>query len=248
MRDTYGSASRLHSHADWVKFSASQNATSSACGHRPRDLSARYTTILVSTNVVTNVLIIARLIQARFFRSQPSFGADDWTALVAVILTVPATVVNLRGLNTSGLGQDIWTFSLPEISQFAFYMYIMTFFYIAEMMLLKLCFCFLYLRIFPSTTLRRLLWGTVVFHVLFGIVTLVASMFQCVPIDYTWLRYVRVMNGRCIDLSGLYWAHSAITVATDIWLLALPLRPVLKLNLHRKKKFGIAIMLMTGFL
>ncbi|KAJ3492896.1 hypothetical protein NLG97_g5075 [Lecanicillium saksenae] len=234
--------------SDKLPTPATQSIITSSCGHPVRDKSSEYTIITVSCNVVTKLVLLARLSHARFFSSGQTLNPDDWAALVTLVLGIPATAVNLLGLNGSGLGRDLWTLTLPEISRYAFYMYIMTLFYIAEMLLLKLSFCFLYLRIFSSVMLRRLLWATVVFHILFGVAAFVSSVLMCVPVDYTWLRYVKNMQGRCIDISGLYWTYGAITVAGDIWLLALPLRPVLKLRLHWRKKLGIAIMLMTGFL
>ncbi|KAJ6785462.1 hypothetical protein PWT90_01172 [Aphanocladium album] len=226
---------------------SSQKIITSTCGRPLRDKTTEYVLVIAVSNIITKSIILARLIHARFFSSRRALCADDWAAFATLILAIPAAAVNLGGLNKHGLGQDLWTLSLPQISRFAFFMYIMTLFYITEMMLLKLSFCFLYLRIFPSTTLKRLLWGTVVFHALFGVAAFIASVFMCTPIDYTWLRYLKPMQGRCIDVSALYWTYGAITVAGDIWLLLLPLSPVLKLSLHWKKKLGIAVMLMTGF-
>ncbi len=189
-----------------------------------------------------------RIVHGRYFSSRQSLAWDDWIMLVILIISIPATFINVKSYGTSGLGRDIWTLTLPEISQFAFYLYIMTLFYVSMMMLLKLTFCFLYMRIFPSPTIRRLLWGTVVFHILFGIATFISSVFTCTPINYIWKRYSQELDGRCISMSGLYWTYGAVIVAGDIWLLALPLGPVLKLNLHWKKKVAVAIMLLTGFL
>lgn len=190
----------------------------------------------------------ARLAESRFFSTRHSFSPDDWITLSALMLTIPATVVNITGLQKSGLGRDIWTLSLAEIGEFALYLYIMTLFYLFLMMLLKLTFCFLYLRIFQSTTLRRLLWATVIFHVLFGTATFVSSVFTCTPISYLWTRYTQTAKGHCIDIPGLYWTYGAVTVASDVWLLALPLPSVLKLNLPWERKVGITVMLLTGFL
>lgn len=238
----------IHVYPNQLSCLESQNLTSSTCGYQPRDKSSHYAIFLFTTNAVTKLIMIARLVHARFVSPRRCLGGDDYAALALLFLGITATVVNVRGLNAHGLGRDVWTLSLPEISQYGLYMYIMTIFYVVEMMLLKLAFCFLYLRIFPSVTLRRLLWGTVVFYVLFGMAVLVASVLMCVPVQYTWLKYVDpLMRGRCLDQSRLYWTYGAVTVAGDIWLLALPLRPVWKLNLHWKRKVGIAIMLMTGF-
>lgn len=192
--------------------------------------------------------MIARVLQARYVSSRQALYWDDWLTLAMIIVCIPSTAVMVARYAPSGLGRDIWTLSLPEISEFAFYLYIMTLFYVTVMMLLKLTFCFLYMRIFPSAALRRWLWGTIVFHVLFGLAILIASVFTCTPVNYAWTQYSQDVQGHCISLSGLLWTYGAVIVAGDIWLLALPLRPVLKLKLHWKKKVAVSIMLLTGSL
>lgn len=227
---------------------ASQNLTSSACDVPVRDMSLRYAMFLIPTSMITCLIMVARLAESRLFSTRHSFSTDDWFTLLALMLAIPGTVVNVTGLQQSGLGRDIWTLSLAEISDLAFNLYVMTLFYLFLMMLLKLTFCFLYLRIFQSTTLTRLLWATVIFHVLFGTATFVSSVFTCSPVNYLWNRYTRAAKGHCIDIPGLYWTYGAVTVASDVWLLALPLPSVLKLNIPRERRVGVTIMLLTGFL
>lgn len=47
-----------------------------------------------------------------------------------------------------------------------------------------------------------------------------------------------------INASG--WANAAITLASDIWLLAIPLSQIRKLRLDWKKKAGATLMFLTG--
>lgn len=204
--------------------------------------------LLIPTSLITFLIMVARLAESRFLSTRNSFSADDWITLLVLMVEIPGTVVNVTGLQKSGLGRDIWTLSLAEISDITFYLYVMTLFYLFLMMLLKLTFCFLYLRIFQSTTLTRLLWATIIFHVLFGTATLLSSVFTSTPVNYLWTHYTRAAKCHCIDIPGLYWTYGAVTVASDVWLLALPLRSELKFNLPRERRVGVTIMLLTGLL
>ena len=108
----------------------------------------------------------------------------------------------------------------------------------------------LYLDIFSGKIIRRLLWGTVAFHIAFGIAFLVKVIFQCSPVSFYWRKFDgrQAPHGRCIDINASGWANAAIGVAVDFWLIAIPLSRVKKLNLHWKKKVGAALMFLTGAL
>lgn len=118
--------------------------------------------------------------------------------------------------------------------------------YFLNLATLKLSLLLFYLRIFPSQKLRWLLWGTVVFDVLFGFSFVIASIVQCKPIDYFWLQWDGEHQGHCVNINALGWSNAAISIALDVWMLALPLSQLPTLRLHWKKKVAVALMFTVG--
>jgi hypothetical protein len=108
------------------------------------------------------------------------------------------------------------------------------------------------LEIFPSSVIRKLLLGTVVFHVLFGVGFVCKTIFQCTPVEYSWLRYdagnAATTEGHCVNIHISAYVNAAVNVATDFWLIGIPITQLHRLKLHWKKKIGASFMFMTGLL
>lgn len=197
---------------------------------------------------ITSVLVVIRTIFKLFFSYKRQLAPDDWVILASLVVGIPCTALNTQGLTAYGLGKDVWTLEPTTLTTFVLYFYVLEILYIALMGLTKLGLSLFYLSIFPGTGIRRLLWGTAIFNVLFGISFLVTAIFQCTPISFYWTQYVDTSSGKCIDINMLGWVHGAVNIAVDIWMIAIPLSQVRKLELHWKKKIGVTIMFLTGTL
>ncbi|KND92025.1 hypothetical protein TOPH_03271 [Tolypocladium ophioglossoides CBS 100239] len=214
---------------------AAQNLTDTVCHNPRRDRSASYNA--------------ANFTMGASFSSARSLGPDDWAIVVTILVQIPCTAINLFGLTAHGLGKDAWTLEPTEVSPFAQYFRILEILYVTLISLIKLSLTLFYLTIFPGLIIRRLLWGTAVFHVVFGIIFVLKTIFQCTPIDFYSTDYSEYAAGGCYtDITACWWIHAALNVAADFWLIAISLSQVHKLGLHWKKKVGAVIMFMTGIL
>ncbi len=128
---------------------------------------------------------------------------DDYVVFILVLAAVPSVVIMHSGATANGVGRDIWTLTPQNITNFLFYFYIAVILYCIQVMLVKLCLLLFYLRIFPGETVRRLLWGTVSFTVLFGVVFFFFSIFQCSPISHFWQYWDGEHEGKCLDLNAI---------------------------------------------
>jgi hypothetical protein len=126
--------------------------------------------------------------------------------------------------------------------------YIMEILYFTQVPMLKLTLLAFYLRIFPGREIKLLLWATVIFNVLFGIAFVFAAVFQCTPISYYWDQWWGNVQGKCVDINALGWSNAAVSIALDFWMLGIPLSQLRHLNLHWKKKIGVALMFFVGTL
>jgi hypothetical protein len=173
---------------------------------------------------------------------------DDWFALLTAIITIPGAVINAQGMPDNGLGRDMWTLTPEQITSFLRYFYITSIIYIVEISVVKLSFLFFYKRIFPGTTVRWLLWGTIACNISIGAAFTLVTIFQCTPIEHAWEQWHGEHRGTCLDINAIAWSSASISIALDIWMLALPLSQIRSLKLDWKKKIGVGLMFAFGTL
>ncbi|CZR67823.1 related to integral membrane protein PTH11 [Phialocephala subalpina] len=221
-----------------------KNVTQTTCGAPIRDKSGLYNTISNVFGAVSGAAVAIRLVSKFFTKSE--VWLDDYFIAITLATGIPSSVLTVHGLTSNGLGKDIWTVTFKQITDFIHVFYVMEILYFAQVALLKLSLLFFYLRIFPGPKIRRLIWGTIIIDSIFGIVFVVASIFQCHPIDYYWKNWDGEHHGKCFDVNAMAWANAVISILLDAWMLGLPMSQVVKLNLHWKKKVGVASMFVVG--
>lgn len=225
---------------------ATKNITSTACYEPVRDKSREYVAISNAFGVTSAIFLTMRF--AYKLWDGLDICLDDWFALIAIIIGVPSTVINAHGVAPNGMGRDAWTLTFDNLTSFARFFYILEIIYLAEISLLKLSLLLFYIRIFPGGDARRLLRGTVAFVSVFGVIFVSMAVFQCTPIDTNWRSWDGVHPGRCLDINALAWSNAAISITLDVWMLAIPLWQLRRLNLDWRRKVGVALMFCVGTL
>lgn len=177
-----------------------------------------------------------------------SFGMDDWFLLATYIISVPSGVLFFTGTLANGLGTDIYTLTAKQITDFLMYWYIVAVMYFLQTALIKLTFVSFYMRIFTTQKSRRLLWGTFVCVTLWGIAFVILATLVCLPISYMWTQWDGEHTGKCVDDAAYVWTNAITNIAFDIWILAVPMWELRRLQLHWKKKVGVAVMFSLGAL
>jgi hypothetical protein len=224
-----------------------KNVTETICQAPVRDKHQQSYVLTVTFGVISAAAVLLRLThRITVTRGMPSM--DDWFILITLLSGIPSTIVNALLVIPSGLGRDIWTLTPTQITDFGMYFYVMAVLYFLQVTLLKMSLLFFYLKIFPEKGVRRLLWSTVGFNTGFGIFFVVLTIFQCQPISFYWTKWDGLHSGKCLSISGIAWANAAVSIALDIWMLAIPLSQLRKLHLHWKKKIGVALMFIVGTL
>ncbi|RDA90751.1 hypothetical protein CP533_2976, partial [Ophiocordyceps camponoti-saundersi (nom. inval.)] len=227
---------------------ASKNVTEHACKHPRRDKTSEFTALSLSLGISAYIIVGARLIFKNFYGPRRRLGTDDWVILVSVLVGIATTVVETRGLARHGLGKDVWTLQAETVSQFKLDFYVVEILYIVMMTLAKAAINFFYLSIFPGQRTRLVLWVTAGVIVVFGLASVLVTIFQCHPVSYYWKMYLRSHehSGHCVDFHIAAWVYSGINIGLNIWLIIIPLSIIRKLELHWKKKIGVVVMFMTG--
>lgn len=225
---------------------ATQNITNTACGAPIRDRGKKYTVISNIMGPLSGAFVIQRI--AYKIWAGLDFGWDDWFCLITIVSGIPATIFNAHQLVDNGMGRDVWTLQPNQITQFGLCFYIIEVMYFLEVATLKLSLLFFYIRIFPTRGVRRLLWGTVAFVSVFGLAYIFLGIFQCTPISHFWTKWDGTHTGHCININILGWSNAAISIATDIWMLVVPLWQLRSLQLDWRRKIGVGMMFVVGTL
>ncbi|KAF2188419.1 hypothetical protein K469DRAFT_737689 [Zopfia rhizophila CBS 207.26] len=203
-----------------------KNVTSTTCRAPVRDRSGLYSTVSTTLAVISAACVLLR-VTYKLVLSMAELGMDDYFIFITLIAGVPSSVINVRGMAANGLGRDVWTLSYSQITNFVRFFYVMEVLYFAQVTLLKLSLLFFYQRIFPGIPVRRVIWATITFNSLFGAIFV-----------NSWDGEHK---GKCININALGWSNAAISIALDIWMLAIPLSQLVHLKLAWKKKVGAAV-------
>ena len=208
--------------------------------------SLRFNAVAIAFSILDVLVISWRFITRRCILHQ-SLGADDWMIFLTAIIHVPANLATVLDSPYDGRSSLSWAPPDRTISA-SIHEYINTNLYYLISATLKLTFLLFYLRIFPSASIRRLLWGTVGLTCAYGIAYVVASIFQCTPIEYYWQRWDPTHQGKCIDTRSLSISHAILGIALDLWILGIPIPQLYQLQLGFWKKIGMGVVLSLGVL
>ena len=98
----------------------------------------------------------------------------------------------------------------------------------------KISILMFYLRIFAAPRLRAILKLTAVFVAALAIASSFAQFFQCTPLKSNWTSVNTdgtPLAFTCVNTDGLQFSTGGLNLATDIWILLLPI-PSLKSTLQ----------------
>ncbi|EGX89777.1 integral membrane protein, putative [Cordyceps militaris CM01] len=221
-----------------------KNITNTVCEVPPRDRSRKYIIVSDTLGIISALFVIQRFTYKLWARLD--YGWDDWFCLATIVSGVPATVFNAHWLPQNGMGRDVWTLAPGQITKFGLGFYVIEVLYFQQVATLKLSLLLFYVRIFPSRPVRRLLWGTVGFVAAWGVAYVFLGLFQCTPIRYFWTKWDGTHSGHCLDINALGWSNAGISIATDLWMLGIPLWQLRSLQLDWRRKVGVAIMFVVG--
>lgn len=148
----------------------------------------------------------------------------------------------------NGLGRDVWYLTPSGLDEFLKVFYIEEVIYSVVLLTVKISICFLYVRLFPDPTFRRVCFGTQAVQVVMLIAFMTFDLTECRPLSAFWTDWDRVRTGQCWNINAFAWAHAGINIALDLWLLALPASQVWSLNMKWKRKLRVLSMFGFGIL
>lgn len=76
----------------------------------------------------------------------------------------------------------------------------------------------------------------------------IACIFQCSPVQAAYDITILPEDESCVDINAFYLANAAVNIFTDILTYTLPMPLVMKLQMPRRQKAGLAVILCLGLL
>ncbi|KAH6987150.1 putative PTH11-type G-protein coupled receptor protein [Ilyonectria destructans] len=166
-----------------------------------RDVSTQHIILSNTVGIIAYVCISQR----KIFKLWWNLGLeiDDWCILLAGLTGIPSVVVNQYG-----------TVPFDSITKFGLYFYIMVILYFTQITLLKITLVFFYLRIFPRTGVRRVLWGTIIFNALFGMVFAFVAILQCQPLHHFWDQFLKLSWRKKVGVGLMFFCWDFYVLLT----------------------------------
>ena len=111
---------------------------------------------------------------------------------------------------------------------------------------IKISILTLYFRLFKVVgVVKWLIYGTIVYVVLYTIVGDLITIFACRPLNKLWdgLPY-----GWCMSTAAVGLALASLQITADVFVLAIPVPVILGLQLPLKQKLGVMSIFGAGIL
>lgn len=93
-----------------------------------------------------------------------------------------------------------------------------------------------FLRFLVGAKITRFCWFMVGVCICYGIASVFATIFFCVPVSGFWNPKP---TDKCISKQGLWLTHSGINIVTDVIIFLTPVQTVLKLNMNMRQKIAV---------
>ncbi|GKZ73649.1 hypothetical protein AnigIFM60653_010805 [Aspergillus niger] len=124
-----------------------------------------------------------------------------------------------------------------------------TFMYAAGCSAYKLSILFFYRRVFvvvhqPLSLRLSILFGFLL-ALSYPVIVWVAMGNCCRPLSYFWNQFLGA-SGTCIDTDTFFLATGIINMVNDIIILLIPFRQIAKLQMNRRKKIAVCLILALG--
>ncbi|KAL2787397.1 hypothetical protein BJX66DRAFT_284924 [Aspergillus keveii] len=219
-----------------------QNFSYTTCDYPANENTTVYHVINI-VGIIVAIVSVALRITNRIVGGQ--VGLDDHTIVGALFVAVAIAGVGFP-LRTYGLGKNIWSVPFDHISETLKLFFVEENLYCVCISLIKSSMLLLYLRLFPSKTLRLTVFITLAITIAWGTATFLAQLFSCSPINYFWKKWDGENEGHCTSHNALLIAHAIMNIVLDVVVIGIPMPILFRLHMSREKKVGMCVMFAVG--
>ncbi|KAL3455725.1 hypothetical protein BJX64DRAFT_281876 [Aspergillus heterothallicus] len=219
-----------------------QNYSYTTCAYPANENTTVYHVINI-VGIIVAIVSVALRITNRVVGGQT--GLDDYTIVAALLVAVAIAGVGFP-LRTYGLGKNIWSVPFDHISETLKLFFVEENLYCVCIAFIKSSMLLLYLRLFPSKTLRLTVFIALAITLSWGTATFLAQLFSCAPINYFWEKWDGEHEGHCTSHNALLLAHAIMNIVMDVVVIAIPMPILWTLHMSFEKKVGMCVMFAVG--
>ncbi|KIA75485.1 hypothetical protein HK57_00034 [Aspergillus ustus] len=195
--------------------------------------------IAIAFAAISFVVLILRLF-ARIYVLK-KMGVDDYLIILACGFSWAFSSVTVVAVK-HGLGAHYSDVDKTGMVIYSLNVWLSSMFYLTCLGFVKTSVCWFYTRLGDKylTRLSFIMFGVITCQALANVLT---AAFQCRPIPKAW--DVSIV-GSCININVFYLANAALNILTDLLTYTLPIRVILKLQMPRKQKVALVLILSLG--
>ncbi|KAK0100751.1 hypothetical protein ONS95_007201 [Cadophora gregata] len=171
------------------------------------------------------------------------FGIEDWCCAIAWVF---ATYFFASGivLGEEGGGYHDWELTKPAFRKFKKTLYFDIMLHSPTTFFVKATLLLIFIRVFsPMSKAVRAIYGFMIILLLYYTAQTAAKIWVCSPIGAFWNPAIRKS---CINTRIVFRIDNAVSVITDLVILILPIPLLWSVQMTRKKKIGIGMLLGAG--
>ncbi|OCT44074.1 integral membrane protein [Cladophialophora carrionii] len=215
----------------------------------------------ISFICVNSVIIFVRLIVRAFMVKH--VAVDDYLMVAAGLCADVFSALAIVGIRY-GLGKHLY--DLPQNSQLVDNtknviqaspvavrlrvsanvqqtLWICQIMYATALMLVKISIVTSYLRVFPTTLFRRVMYALSASIIAVWICSILVTIFQCKPVRSAWDF---TLARDCLNIVSFFYFTTAFSIFTDFLLCILPLPVFFRLNLPSRQKYIVSLLFAIG--
>ena len=193
------------------------------------------------------VALAALFVFGRFFSRHLNhlyLGADDWTILAALLLTVALYILTIVAANY-GIGKHLSDVSPADVVKASRIQYGLVIVYSITPGMVKLSLLLLYKRTPIQRRFIIALWIVDSIIAMWVVSLCFAAVFNCFPIAGYWNHAI---PARCIDFKKYATGLAVVGISTDIVVWLLPIPMIWRLHLDTEQKVALTAILLLGLL
>ncbi|KAH8894656.1 hypothetical protein GQ53DRAFT_744746 [Thozetella sp. PMI_491] len=169
------------------------------------------------------------------------FGIDDWLIIGSMAASIGFLIVEMHQIKY-GLGLHIEDVPADDLMRFFQCLWATIPVYNLSLFLCKLSIILQYKRVFDIPIVQKICKIFLVVLALYGCWTVFGSIFMCVPVQFFW----GVGEGSCMNKLAFWFSNAALNIATDIFIVSLPMPLIRKLQIPLRQKIVLMVVFAFG--
>ncbi|KAH7389284.1 hypothetical protein DE146DRAFT_724657 [Phaeosphaeria sp. MPI-PUGE-AT-0046c] len=172
-------------------------------------------------------------------------GLEDYFIALSMLFSIATAACQIKQVGY-GAGKHSMFVPLPSIIMSLKYLYFSILTYCVGFTLIKVSILTQYRRIFTVASARIPIYVVMGIAIASGIAAFFTFAFACVPVDANW-NILKKPMAKCINEYAARYAHGTSNAVTDLLIAALPVKGIWNLQLVRRQKIALIMVLTLGW-